>query len=450
MSLIKVKMSATMKGILKSVLTLSGQRVLLGSNGNRWQQSRSLRTTIKQSQKVQKRPEIESNENFTNKLHFIEPKKCEPILMYRILNQDGSLVGDLHESLTLDKIVELYRGMIMLNTMDTVMFDSHRQGRISFYMTSYGEEALQFGSGGALEDKDWIYAQYRESGLLIHRKMPLKLMLAQCYGNKEDLGKGRQMPIHYGNRKLNYVTISSPLTTQLPQAVGTAYSFKRDLINNKRIVICYFGEGAASEGDFHAAMNFAATLECPVIFFCRNNQYAISTPIQEQYRGDGISTRALGYGMSSIRVDGNDLFAVYNATREARSICIEQSKPVLIEAMSYRIGHHSTSDDSLAYRDKEELNFHKQEDPIERVYNYLLSKNVWSSEQDINERNLARAQVIEALNWAEKLKKLPVSSMFEDVYDKLPENLIEQREELRKHLEVYGQYYPIGEHEKSL
>ena len=131
-------------------------------------------------------------------------------------------------------------------------------------------------------------------------------------------------------------------------AAGAAYAFKR--AQNGAIVICYFGEGAASEGDAHAAFNFAATLDCPIIFFCRNNGYAISTPVNEQYKGDGIAVRGPAFGMDTIRVDGNDVFAVYNATRAARDICINENRPVLIEAMTYRIGHHSTSDDSSAYR----------------------------------------------------------------------------------------------------
>jgi 2-oxoisovalerate dehydrogenase E1 component alpha subunit len=171
---------------------------------------------------------------------------------------------------------------------------------------------------------------------------------------------------------LNFQTISSPLGTQLPQAVGAAYALKRS--DRKACVICYFGDGAASEGDFHAALKYnnsvqlndfsmAATTESPVIFFCRNNGYAISTPTKEQYRGDGIgmlisilpwskASRGHGYGMSTIRIDGNDTLAVYNATKEARRICIEENKPVLIEALTYRVGHHSTSDDSSAYRSK--------------------------------------------------------------------------------------------------
>lgn len=391
--------------------------------------------------------ESKTDKRFTNKLNFIEPGRYEPIVPYHVLNQDGSLTADLPGSLTLDKIMELYQGMIMLNTMDRVMFDCHRQGRISFYMTSFGEEATQFGSGGALKPEDWIYAQYREGGLLLHRKMSLEQMLAQCYGNKEDLGKGRQMPIHYGNRRLNYVTISSPLTTQLPQAAGTAYSFKLDK-DNKKIVICYFGEGAASEGDFHAGLNFAASLDCPIIFFCRNNGYAISTPLREQYRGDGIVFRGLGYGMSSVRVDGNDLFAVYTATQEARQICIEESRPVLIEAMTYRIGHHSTSDDSSAYRNSDELKLWEQVNPIQRVYNYLVAQKAWTEDQDKYARKLARAQVIEALNHAEKVKKLPISTMFEDVYDVMPGNIREQVEELKVHLKKHAEHYSTEDHEE--
>lgn len=365
---------------------------------------------------------------------------------YRILNPDGSLEGDLDPSLTSAKIVEIYEQMLQLNALDKIMFDSQRQGRISFYMTNFGEEAVAFGSAAALEEDDWIFAQYREAGILLYRRMPLKLMLAQCYGNKEDLGKGRQMPIHYGNRSLNFAPISSPLTVQLPQAAGTAYALK--LKGNNQIVITYFGEGAASEGDAHAAMNFAATLDCPMIFFCRNNGYAISTPTHEQFASDGIVHRGLGYGMSSVRVDGNDLFAVYAATRKARELCQRESRPCLIEAMTYRVGHHSTSDDSLAYRSADEVRHWDQEvSPLKRVYNYLCANGLWSEEQQKASLSKARANVIEALNWAERVKKLPISSMFEDVYDQLPANLRRQRDELKEHLEKYGQHYPLDEHE---
>lgn len=142
--------------------------------------------------------------------------------------------------------------------------------------------------------------------------------------------------MHYGSSKLHFQTISSPLATQIPQASGAGYAFR--LAGKDNVCMCYFGEGAASEGDFHAALNFAATLKCQTVFLCRNNGYAISTPTKDQYKGDGIVARGLGYGMNSIRVDGNDLFAVYAAVKEARKLCLTQKAPVLVEAMTYRSG----------------------------------------------------------------------------------------------------------------
>lgn len=391
-------------------------------------------------------PEVRDSKE-CNRLKFIEPHCISPVPVHRVLDEHGTLVGDLDVDLTPQKITSLYLDMVALNVMDEIMFNSHRQGRISFYMTSFGEEAAQLGSAGALQPEDWIYAQYREPGILIHRKMPLKLMMAQCYGNKEDLGKGRQMPVHYGSRELNYVTISSPLATQMPQAAGTAYVFKRD--KSGRVVACYFGEGASSEGDAHAALNFASTLDCPVIFFCRNNGYAISTPASEQFRSDGFVTKGVGYGMSAIRVDGNDLFAVYSATKAARQICAQESRPVIIEAMTYRVGHHSTSDDSLAYRDKDEIKGWQESNPIRRVYSYLIANGLWSEEQEKKNRAEMRAELIKAFNWAEKLKKLPIRSMFEDVYDELPAHIQRQRDELEDHLREFGENYPVSEHESS-
>ncbi|RWS09022.1 2-oxoisovalerate dehydrogenase subunit alpha-like protein [Dinothrombium tinctorium] len=266
------------------------------------------------------------------------------------MNRDGSIIDESQDpNLGEAKITKIYKGMTLLNTMDRVLYESQRQGRISFYMTSFGEEGTHFGSAAALNDDDLVFGQYREGGVIMWRGFNLQQVMDQCYGNIDGNDKGRQMPVHYGDKNLHFVTISSTLATQMPQAVGAAYHFKRQA--NGKVVICYFGEGASSEGDAHAALNFAATLDCPIIFFCRNNGYAISTPTHEQYRGDGIAGRGSGYGIASIRVDGNDTLAVYNVTAAARNYCIEESKPVLIEAMTYRIGHHSTSDDSNVYNE---------------------------------------------------------------------------------------------------
>ncbi|XP_061637754.1 2-oxoisovalerate dehydrogenase subunit alpha, mitochondrial isoform X3 [Phyllopteryx taeniolatus] len=273
---------------------------------------------------------------FVDQLEFIEPNVISGIPVYRVMDRQGNIINPSQDpQLPKDTVLNFYQKMTLLNTMDRILYESQRQGRISFYMTNYGEEGTHIGSAAALEPNDMVFGQYREAGVLMYRGFPLDSFMAQCYANTDDLGKGRQMPVHYGSRDLNFVTISSPLATQIPQAVGAAYAIKRENIN--RAVICYFGEGAASEGDAHAGFNFSATLECPLIFFCRNNGYAISTPTNEQYRGDGIAARGPGYGMLSIRVDGNDVFAVYNVTKEARRRAVAENQPFLIEAMTYRL-----------------------------------------------------------------------------------------------------------------
>ena len=270
----------------------------------------------------------------------------------------------------------------------------------------------------------------------------------QCYSNALDYGKGRQMPVHYGSRALNFQTISSPLGTQLPQATGSAYALK--MAKKDACVICFFGEGAASEGDFHAALNMAATTEAPVVFFCRNNGYAISTPAKEQYRGDGIASRGHGYGIDTIRVDGNDILAVYNAVKEARRLAVEESRPTLVEALTYRVGHHSTSDDSSAYRSKQEVaGWKDKESPINRFRKYLEAKQLWNAQEDEKYRKDARARVLKAFAAAEKIKKPPVEELFNDVYDVLPNHLVEQKAELDRLLKEYPNHYDVSAFESS-
>ncbi|CAF1152907.1 unnamed protein product [Rotaria sordida] len=226
--------------------------------------------------------------------------------------------------------------------MDKILFQSQRQERISFYMTNHGEEATQIGSAAALDPSDLVYAQYREAGILLYRGYKLHQFSDQCLGNSRGSCKGIQMPIHYGSKDLNYVTISSTVATQMPQAVGSAYAYKR-----------------------------------------RNNGYAISTPSKDQYHGDGIASRGSGYGMMAIRVDGHDLFAVYNATKAARQVAVNEMKPVLIEAIVDRFGPHSTSDDSSVYRSEEKLqNQVKKIDPIERFRRYMCTRGCWNDEKE--------------------------------------------------------------------
>jgi 2-oxoisovalerate dehydrogenase E1 component alpha subunit len=320
--------------------------------------------------------------------------------------------------------------------MDTILQNAQRQGRISFYMTCTGEEAIHMGAGSALDNQDPIFAQYREQGLLMWRGFTLEQFTNQCFSNDLDLGKGRQMPIHYGSRALNYHTVSSPLGTQLPQAVGAAYRLK--LMKKPNVAICFFGDGCASTTDFHAALNFAATLSTPVIFFCRNNGYAISTPVSDQYAGDGIVSRATGYGMAAIRVDGNDIFAVHAAVREAKKYALHHNAPVLIEGMTYRLGHHSTSDDSTRYRSEDEVDsFAEKMDPLNRLQFFMKRHNLLTDEELASMKEEERIAVLDAIKKAEKRPQPSMESMFEDVYKEMPAHLAKQMHELKEHLVKY-------------
>ncbi|VDD92482.1 unnamed protein product [Enterobius vermicularis] len=354
--------------------------------------------------------------SFTENLEFICPEKVPVLPIYRVTDTNGEIM-DSSQDPHLDKetSLKIYHTMSLLNAMDKILYDSQRQGRIAFYMTNFGEEGCHLGSAAALKNDDLIYGQYREVGVLMWRGYGLEQIVSQCYGNADDLVKGKQMPMHYGSPESHFVTISSPLATQIPQAVGSAYAFKR--ANNGKIVMCYLGDGSASEGDAHAAFNNAATLRCPVIFFVRNNGYAISTPTNEQYGGDGVAGKGAGYGLYTIRVDGNDVLACYNAVKAARELAV-QNKPCLIEAMTYRVGHHSTSDDSTAYRSSEEVKaWDVHENPIKRFQTYLKKNGWWDEEAESNRLKEEKKHILKVFLNGEKTKFLHPAELFEDVYD---------------------------------
>lgn len=361
--------------------------------------------------------------------------------MLQILSAEGELIEKAVEpDLGKEEALKIFNTMHYIRVLDERMVGAQRQGRISFYLASTGEEAASVASAAALSEDDMIMSQYREQGALAYRGYTTEQFMNQMFSNKDDPNKGRQMPIHYGDKPLNFMTISSPLGTQIPQASGYAYGQK---MSGKDVVtICYFGEGAASEGDFHAGLNMAAVLNCPVIFFCRNNGYAISTPAEEQFAGDGIASRGLGYGIKTIRVDGNDVLAIYAATKEARRIAIEEKCPVLIEAMTYRLAAHSTSDDPTGYRSREEENKWRAKDPIARMAKWLDSKG-WFDEAENQKRvDKARQDVLAAMKSCEKTDVCAIEDIVEDVYDTAPWHLKEQLSELKAHIKKYPKMYP--------
>jgi len=363
-----------------------------------------------------------------------------PIL--KILQQDGS-VYDGAQLPQIDQTLatKVYKTLAFHRVLDERMVAAQRQGRLSFYMTALGEEATTVGGAAALEPQDMIMGQYREQGALMFRGFKLEQFMNQMFSNEKDLGKGRQMPIHYGSSELNYMTISSPLGTQIPQAAGYAYGQK--LQGKDEVTICYFGEGAASEGDFHAGLNMAAVHGAPVIFFCRNNGYAISTPSDEQYKGNGIASRGVGYGIKTLRIDGNDILAVIKAVQWAREYALAEKAPVIIEAMSYRLGAHSTSDDPSGYRTREEEAKWQANDPILRMKNWLLAQDWWNEEQDSALFEGLREEVLAAVKVAERIAKPELRELVTDVYDDVPEHIEKQYQELVEHIKQYPDAYPV-------
>ena len=357
-----------------------------------------------------------------------------------ILDADGKLRKNAHEP-AIDKAtaLKIYENMTYIRVLDERMVAAQRQGRLSFYLTCTGEEASVVGSIAGFKSHDMVMSQYREQAALRYRGFSSEQFMNQLLSNDLDLGKGRQMPIHYGSRELNYMTISSPLATQIPQAAGYAYGQK--LVGKDACTICYFGDGAASEGDFHAGLNMAAVSNCPVVFVVRNNGYAISTTTSEQFAGDGIAPRGIGYGISSIRVDGNDILAVYAASVEARRLALQTNAPVIIETMSYRLGAHSTSDDPSSYRHADEEEIWRQKDPILRMKRWLLDKGWWSDQQDHQLKTQYKKEILDALKSQEKRPSPPLSGLITDVYKTPPLHLRQQYTELLNHIAKYPDHY---------
>ena len=346
------------------------------------------------------------------------------------LNDKGVLSSRCKHSIPDEDLLKGLRVMELTRHIDDRMVTLQRQGVITFAMSSLGEEGCIVASAAALKLEDWLYPQYREDGAIFWRGYTPEQYIHHMFSNIKDPNKGRQMPNHFGLRELNVVTVSSPLATQIPHAAGCAYAMK--LQKEKAVSLVYFGDGCASEGDFHVGLNFAAVRKAPCIFFCRNNGYAISTPCNEQFAGDGIAPRGIGYGMKTFRVDGNDFFAVHEVVSKARKHCIQGKGPVLIEAMTYRMGAHSTSDDPTGYRDESEEKKWAKRCPIRRLKLYLEKKKLWDKKKDTALKKAIKKEVDEAIASAKKEALPPLRSLVEDVYFAVPPALEEQYQELKQ------------------
>jgi pyruvate dehydrogenase E1 component alpha subunit len=327
-----------------------------------------------------------------------------------------------------EALLGAYRIMTLSRATDERCISLQRQGRIGFYVPASGQEAAQVGSALALRPEDWVFPAYRELGVALTRGIPLTLLFDQFVGNSGDLSKGRQMPNHYGFREHHFVSASSPIGTQITQAVGAAMAarFRKE----PAVTITYFGDGATSSNDFHAGMNFAGVFRAPTVFFCQNNQWAISLPREKQTRSETLAEKAEAYGFPGVVVDGTDLEAVYRAVAAARRRAIAGEGPTLIEAQVYRFGPHSTSDDPRRYRMDSEVARWKTNDPLTRLRERLIAGGHLDEARDQMLQDAAKAEVARALELAEKTPPLDPHSFLEDVFAQPTGRLVEEQAEL--------------------
>ncbi len=345
-----------------------------------------------------------------------------------VIEKDGKVKKGKEPNLTDDRLCKLYETMVQARIMDDRALALQRQGRIGFYLQGLGQEASHVGSAAPMLDSDWIFPAYRQPGIPLLRNAELDDIVTEWFGHEGDPSKGRQMPVHYSLRSINFVSISSPIGTQITQAVGAAMAAKNR--GDDTVFMTYFGDGGTSSNDFHAGLNFAAVFKSPVVFICENNQWAISTPVSNQTGSETMAQKAVAYGMPSARVDGNDILAVYRVAQEAVDRARKGEGPTMIETVTYRMASHSSSDDASRYRDQEEYERWEQRDPIKRYQKYLKRKGLWTAKWQTEIEEAFKARVNDAIKRAEAAGKPATETLFEDVYLHQPQQLKAQQAEL--------------------
>lgn len=318
--------------------------------------------------------------------------------------------------LTNDFLLEMYKQMLMARRIDERMWLLNRAGKIPFVISCQGQEAAQVGAAMALDTtKDYVLPYYRDMGVVLVFGMTAKQLMLSGFAKAEDPNSGgRQMPGHFGQKENRIVTGSSPVTTQVPHAVGIALAGKME--KKDFVSLVTFGEGSSNQGDFHEGANFAGVHKLPVIFMVENNKYAISVPVDKQLACEKISDRAAGYGMPGITVDGNDPLAVYQAVKQAADRARTGKGPSLIEAVSYRLTAHSSDDDDRTYREKEEVEEAKKKDSIHTFGQYLRDHNILNEELEKEINDEIMEIIDEATDYAEKAPYADPESIFKHVY----------------------------------
>ncbi len=351
------------------------------------------------------------------------------VALTRVLRDDGTTDPSTDPRLPFELLLRAYREMRRARLLDSRMLAMQRQGRIGFYGGARGQEAVAVAAGLAVREDDWVFPALREQAIMLVRGFPLHTFLAQIFGNSGDLLKGRQMPCHQSARSVCHVSWSSCVGSQAPQAVGAAWAMRARKTN--AVSVGFVGDGATSQGDFHAAMNFAGVWRVPCVLVCQNNQWSISLPAARQTASRTIAVKARAYGMPGVRVDGNDFLAVYSIIRDALNRARSGDGPTFVEAVTYRMGPHSTSDDPSRYRSTEEELTWAAKDPIDRLRRHLGVVGRGSEPSDSELDGELSAEIASAIDAVEGLPGLSIETLFQDVYADMPWHLREQLEETK-------------------
>jgi len=359
-----------------------------------------------------------------------------------IIEHDGKAQKGKDPNLPASELQQLYRLLVTTRLLDERGLAMQRQGRIGFYLQSTGQEASHLGAAYALKASDWLFPAYRQPGILLLRGVDLDQIVCEWLGNSGDTSKGRQMPVHYSFRQANFVSISSPIGTQLSHATGAGMAAK--IRGDDTVFMTFCGDGGTSSNDFHSGLNFAGVYKAPVVFVVENNGWAISVPCAQQTASESLAIKAQAYGMPGVRVDGNDLLAVYRVCRQAVDRARAGEGPTLVESVTYRMASHSSSDDAARYRDAKQYEAWKQKDPIARFQAYLKHKKLWDPAFEAEVVDTAKARIAAAVERAEARPAMTPDTLFDDVYMNLTPQLAEQRQQLRELMQQGGVGADVG------
>jgi len=353
-------------------------------------------------------------------------KEYDPIIKktFRLIDNDGKVINTKwFPDLPNEQVVKAYKDMLFARTADLQTVSYQRQGRIYTYPPNYGQEAIAIAAGQIMQDDDWMIPAFREMGAMLAKGVTLKELFLYYMGYEDgSLFKGAK----------NILPMSVPIASQLLHGVGIAYEIKYR--KKKQVAFAFVGDGGTSEGDFHEALNFAGVWNVPVVFIVQNNQYGISTPFKMQTASDGIAIKSVAYGVKGIQVDGNDYFAMHTALENAARHARDGKGPILIEAITYRKGAHTTSDDPSKYRTKEEEQEWDKTDPLKRLKSYLKRKKLFTEKEEekliTQYKKEAERQFIEAENYG----PYPVEDVFQFHYDDIPADLLAQKNDYERFL----------------